>query len=560
MPSRDESQPTPKPSAKRATKGRPRAGGDDAASTRSDILRVAHEEFATQGFSGASINAIAEKIQTTKRMIYYHFTDKEHLYREVLQCAYEEMRKGESQLDLEGMDPAAALRRLVEFTFDHHWQSPDFIRLVMIENIHHAEHLQQITRLKSLNTSTMDRLQRIVQRGVEAGVFRDGIKAVELHWHISALCFFNVSNRATFAHAHGAGVFNAAGQRRLRAQVTESILRLMAADGVAATAAVAAPSAVTSAGGLNPQIVDFLAEWDNRWAQCPPNSGPAARRAFFETIAEAMRLPTPPKVSCDDVHWVRSSAGDVRVRIFRWQGAPKLQPALIYLHGGAFMQGSPETHWDITARLAAWAKMTVISVDYAKAPEHPFPTALYQCADVIKWAHTQAAELGIDAKRISWGGDSAGGNLAASLGLMFRGTRHAARANVLVYPACDFSKHRDSFIENKDGPLIKVAGMDAVNRMYCPNASDLHNPLAAPLLAQDHSGLPPTLIAVAQFDPLRDSGVAYRDALVNAGVEVSFDRGEGLCHGYLRGMGHAQVSVDKLKWMAQWLVEQNAKP
>ncbi len=543
------------PIEKKSNKGRPRASDADVASTRNDILRVAHQEFATQGFSGASINAIAEKISTTKRMIYYHFTDKEHLYREVLQSAYEEMRKGESQLNLEGMDPVAALRRLVEFTFDHHWQSPEFIRLVMIENIHHAEHLQQITRLKALNNSTLDRLQRILQRGVDAAVFRDGIKAVELHWHISALCFFNVSNRSTFSYVHGDTVFNTAGQRRLRAQVTESILRLVAADG---QTAASVPASAPAAGGLNPQIVEFLAEWDNRWAQCPPNSGPAARRAFFETVAEAMRLPTPAKVSCDDVHWVRSSAGDVRVRIFRWQGAPKLQPVLIYLHGGAFMQGSPETHWDITARLAAWAKMTVISVDYAKAPERPFPTALYQCADVIKWAHAEAARLGIDPKRISWGGDSAGGNLAASLALMFRGTRHAARANLLVYPACDFDKNRDSFIENKDGPLIKVAGMDAVNRMYCPNESDLRNPLAAPLLAQDHSGLPPTFVAVAQFDPLRDSGVAYYDALAQAGVDVTLDRGEGLCHGYLRGMGHAQASVDKLKLMAQWLQAQHS--
>jgi acetyl esterase/lipase len=539
---------------KKASKGRPRTSDVDVASTRNDILRVAHQEFATQGFSGASINAIAEKISTTKRMIYYHFTDKEHLYREVLQSAYEEMRKGEAQLNLEGMDPVAALRRLVEFTFDHHWRSPEFIRLVMIENIHHAEHLQQIARLKALNSSTVERLQSILQRGLDSGVFREGIKAVELHWQISALCFFNVSNRSTFSYVHGDALFNTAGQRRLRAQVTESILRLVAADG---QRALAAPASASEAGGLNPQILDFLAEWDNRWAQCPPNSGPAARRAFFETVAEAMRLPTPPKVSCDDVHWVRSSAGDVRVRIFRWQGAPKRQPALIYLHGGAFMQGSPETHWDITARLAAWAKMTVISVDYAKAPERPFPTALYQCADVIKWAHAEASQLGIDPQRISWGGDSAGGNLAASLGLMFRGTRHAARANLLVYPACDFDKNRDSFIENKDGPLIKVAGMDAVNRMYCPNESDLRNPLAAPLLAQDHSGLPPTFVAVAQFDPLRDSGLAYHDALVQAGVDVTLDRGEGLCHGYLRGMGHAQVSVDKLKLMAAWLAAQH---
>lgn len=536
---------------KGTSKGRPRGSGESSTKVVDDILQTAHEEFASKGYSGASINEIAEKIQTTKRMIYYHFADKESLYRAVLKAAYEEMRKGESQLQLEGLSPAAGLQRLVEFTFDHHWNSPDFIRLVMIENVHNAGHLAGVDDFERLNTPTLTKLAALLDRGADQGIFRKDISPVELHWHISAACFFNVANRATFSRAFGADNFTPQGQRRLRKQVTEAIVRLVEKKDKKMEKLPSQDSE------LEPDIVDFLNEWDDRWASCPPNSGPAARRAHFETIAAAMRLPTPKDVDCESVALVPSSHGDVRVRTFKFTRSKSPQPALMYLHGGAFMQGSPETHWDITSRIAAWAQMTVISVDYAKAPEHPFPTALYQCADVIKWMHLEASALGIDASRISWGGDSAGGNLAASLGLIFRGTRYAAHANLLIYPACDFNQNRDSYIENANGPLIKVAGMDAVNKMYCPHPSDLTNPLAAPLLAQDHSGLPPTYVAVAQFDPLRDSGLAYYDALVNAGVKTELDRGERLCHGYLRGMGHAQISLDKLKAMTTWLTKIN---
>lgn len=543
----------------KSVKGRPSAKAASHAgvdSTRENILSVAHREFSMQGLSGASINVIAEKTQTTKRMIYYYFTDKEHLYREVLRRAYEEMRSGEAMLNLEGMAPTAALKRLVEFTFDHHWKSPDFIRLVMIENIHNGDHFAQINRLKALNSSTIDRLQAIYQRGCDAGEFAPGFKAVELHWHISAMCFFNVSNRATFSNAFGQSLFGSAGQRRLRSQVTEMILKLVQTSPSSnSKMTLATPTASTA---LHPQIADFLAEWDARWAACPPNSSPAQRREFFEGVALAMRLPTPEDVDCEAVHWVDTSQGQVRVRVFRFKGKSTQQAGYMYMAGGAFMQGSPETHWDITSRLASWAKMTVVSVDYAKAPERPFPTALYQCADVIKWMHANAKELGIDPKRIGWGGDSAGGNLAASLALMFRGTRYHAKANALVYPACDFNRARPSYVENADGPLIKVAGMDAVNRMYLPHESDLLNPLAAPLLAQDHSGLPPTYVAVAQFDPLRDSGVVYAETLRDAGVEVEFDAGPGMCHGYMRGMGHCQESVDHLMAIATWLKQKLA--
>ncbi|GIX14534.1 MAG: alpha/beta hydrolase [Paracoccaceae bacterium] len=308
---------------------------------------------------------------------------------------------------------------------------------------------------------------------------------------------------------------------------------------------------------INPALEPFLARWQAEWASLPAGAGPAERRAHFETVARNMRLPDPDGVAAEREEWVDSPAGPVRVRIFRHVAGGPRQPCLIYMHGGAFMQGSPETHWDITARIAAWNRQTVISVDYALAPEHPFPAALDQVNGVIRWARAQAGALGIDPARIAVGGDSAGGNLAAAAALDLRGEVPLI-AQLLIYPACDFDRSRPSYRENAEGPIVRVADMERVNAMYCPDPADLRNPRAAPLLAESHAGLPPTYIAVAEHDPLRDSGVAYAEALRAAGVPVVLDPGQGLIHGYLRAMGYCPEAEARLRAMAGWLAGRNA--
>lgn len=304
---------------------------------------------------------------------------------------------------------------------------------------------------------------------------------------------------------------------------------------------------------LNPELKPFLEIWDASWADLKPNATPADRRAHFEVIAKKMRLETPNDVDCDTEHWVDSPAGKVRVRIFRHISGGT-QPCLIYMHGGAWMQGSPETHWDITARIASWNQQTVISIDYALAPENPFPAAIDQCTAVAHWVHTNAAELGIDPTLISVGGDSAGGNLAAAMTLDLRETEVKIIAQALFYPACDFDNTRQSYIENANAPLLQTKGMDRVNAMYCPDTSLLSsNHRVAPFVADTHTGLPPAYIAVAQNDPLRDSGVAYADALKAAGVPVELTNGDGLIHGYLRAMDTCSASMTSLKAMCAWL-------
>jgi AcrR family transcriptional regulator len=172
---------------------------NDPEGTRRDIIAVATAEFADKGFSGARVDEIAARTSTSKRMIYYYFGDKEGLFVAVLEEAYRRIRAIEAGLDLNHLDPESALRALVGFTFDYQNANEDFIRLVMVENIHGGAHLARSRVIQELNVSVIDAIRDIYRRGVGAGLFREGVDEIDLHMTISALCFFNVANRATFS-------------------------------------------------------------------------------------------------------------------------------------------------------------------------------------------------------------------------------------------------------------------------------------------------------------------------------------------------------------------------
>ncbi len=303
---------------------------------------------------------------------------------------------------------------------------------------------------------------------------------------------------------------------------------------------------------INPELNNFLDTWNSKWSVMPQNAAPRDRRLMFEYIAEQMRLPAPEGVSSKAL-FVDSGGRLVLIRVDRAETGDDIQPCLIYMHGGAWMQGSPMTHADITMRIAAWNRQTVISVDYALAPENPFPKAINEVMDTARWVRDHAAELKIDPNRIAIGGDSAGANLAAAACIGLRGTEYLPMAQLLAYPAVDFDMNRPAYTENADAPLLNVRGMPAVNAMYVPNEADRRNPLAAPFHADSHAGLPQAFIAVAQNDPLRDDGRDYAKKLADAGVPVELDQGEGLIHGYLRAMEFCAASVDKLEKMCAWL-------
>src|SRR4051794_9231702 len=196
----------------------------DAARTRQEILDVATREFADRGYAGARVDEIAARTRTTKRMIYYYFGGKEQLYIEVLERAYATARKAEREVDVDHLDPLAAIRRLAELTFDHHESHPDFIRLVSIENIHRAEHMAKSERLAHLNMQAIERIERILERGRADGVVRRDADAVDLHAMISAFCVFRVANRHTFGTLFGRDLLDPASRDRLRQMLSDMVV------------------------------------------------------------------------------------------------------------------------------------------------------------------------------------------------------------------------------------------------------------------------------------------------------------------------------------------------
>src|SRR6478672_5242219 len=144
----------------------------DPEGVRRSILEIASAEFAENGLSGARVDEIAAKTSTSKRMIYYYFGDKEGLYRAVLEEAYARIRNFERSLDLAALPPVEAIATLTGFTFDYHADNPDFVRLVMVENIHHARHLESSAKIADLNLSVIDMIGEVYERGLREGVFR----------------------------------------------------------------------------------------------------------------------------------------------------------------------------------------------------------------------------------------------------------------------------------------------------------------------------------------------------------------------------------------------------
>jgi AcrR family transcriptional regulator len=200
---------------------------NDPARTMSDIIAVATQEFANKGLSGARIDEIAALTQTSKRMIYYYYGSKEGLYLAILEDAYARTRSAESGLHLDDVEPVEALKKLVSFSIDYKLANPEFVRLVMTENIHSAEYLKQSKTAVHMNTPAIDLLKRIYERGVATGDFRAGIEAFDLHMAISALSLYNVSNRPTVEAIFKRDIMDKKEVDRMRKNCIEMLLRFV---------------------------------------------------------------------------------------------------------------------------------------------------------------------------------------------------------------------------------------------------------------------------------------------------------------------------------------------
>ncbi len=242
-------------------------------------------------------------------------------------------------------------------------------------------------------------------------------------------------------------------------------------------------------------------------------------------------------------------AGPMPVRLYKPHESPPPRPLIVYYHGGGWVVGGLDTH-DATCRhLAHETRAAVLAIDYRLAPEHRFPAAVEDAVAAFEWAVREAASLDCDSSRIAVAGDSAGGNLAAVVAqLTTRAGGPRPVVQLLIYPVTDLSTKHPSYRLFSQGFFLTEAEMDWYRNHYLADEEAARDPRASPLLAPDLSGLPPTIVATAGFDVLRDEGEAYARRLQDAGVRVELRRTAGQIHGFASATG---VSLSARKAMAE---------
>jgi acetyl esterase len=221
-------------------------------------------------------------------------------------------------------------------------------------------------------------------------------------------------------------------------------------------------------------------------------------------------------------------------------------PLLVFYHGGGFVFGDLETHDGVCRMLCLHGGAHVLAIDYRLAPEDPFPAAVEDARDSFQWAVANAERLGIDPHRIAVGGDSAGGNLAAVVAqLAAAGGGIQPALQLLIYPATDMVERRRSRELFSDGFFLTDAEMTWFEQQYLgAGSADRHDPRLSPLRAGDLSGLAPAIVATAAFDPLRDEGEEYAQALGAAGTPVLLRRFPGAIHGFASATGVSRPARD----------------
>jgi acetyl esterase len=267
--------------------------------------------------------------------------------------------------------------------------------------------------------------------------------------------------------------------------------------------------------------------------------GPEEARSFYR---ERRRFTQPDAPSLDLVRDLSAEgpAGPIPLRLYRpAPAAAGALPVLVYFHGGGWVIGDLDTHDVLCRQLALGSGCAVVSVDYRMGPEHRFPAAVDDCLAATQWVARNAALLGIDASRLAVGGDSAGGNLAAVVAIAARDVGNPAIAwQLLIYPATDQRRIAPSHTTNAQGYLLTADSMRWYHDHYIDDTRHDLDWRASPLLCEDLSGLPPSLVLTAGYDPLRDEGIQYAQRLTEAGsraTHVSFER---QIHGFIP-MGRA---------------------
>ena len=255
-------------------------------------------------------------------------------------------------------------------------------------------------------------------------------------------------------------------------------------------------------------------------------------RQQLRTMVTLMDEPAPALPRIEEIK-IPGPAGDIPARVYDPVGGTGVRPTLAYFHGGGWVQGDLETHHGLCARLAQRAGIVVVAVDYRLAPEHKFPAAVEDCLAAYRWLRGHGRDIGADPARVGVGGDSAGGNLSAVVSQQARAEGlPVPSCQVLIYPATDFALDTQSHAELTDGHIIPRDRILWYAQQYLRGDADKLDVRASPIRG-DLRGQPPALVVTAGFDPLRDEGHLYAEALRRAGANVEYREYPGQIHAFV---------------------------
>jgi acetyl esterase len=301
---------------------------------------------------------------------------------------------------------------------------------------------------------------------------------------------------------------------------------------------------------VDPQIQALL---DIR-AALPPLHTLSVSEARAQMAARAipgLRIADVASVVSRDM---QGPGGSLALRIYTPPGTRPF-PLMVFFHGSGFVVCSLDTHDGMCRNLCAGTGSVVVSVDYRLAPEHKFPAAPDDCLAATRWAVMNAGAIGADPGRVIVAGDSAGGNLAAVVALRARDEGGPKlRGQLLVYPVTDYhTSGTPSMAENADGYGLTRKGMEWFWDHYLTSPADAADPCACPLRARDLRGLPPALVVTAEYDPLRDEGEYYAEALRKAGIPTEMKRWPGMNHGFFFFPGIVDKAGTAMDEACEWV-------
>jgi acetyl esterase len=295
---------------------------------------------------------------------------------------------------------------------------------------------------------------------------------------------------------------------------------------------------------LDPEILPILELFEQLGMPDPATARP---EDFRESMA-AIPVENPTAVGAVEDRNIAGADGKIKLRIYTPAGEGPW-PLLLYFHGGGWVIGDLDSHDETCRQFCAAVAAVVVSVDYHLAPETKFPGPLEDCYAATRWAAEHATELGGDAARLCVAGDSAGGNLAAAVSLLARERQGPAiRHQLLIYPVTDHTCSTPSYRDNGEGYFLTAAMMQWFWGHYLTDSEQGKDPLASPLLA-DLTALPSATVITAEYDPLRDEGIAYAEALAAAGVPVAQRTYQGMIHGFVSmplGLTQTGLAMDYL--------------